>query len=151
MDIWSVRICFLVPTLKIREQKREASSPYFSWAKYIILVIYKLFLKIRIAINASEVKELLIYTFLNQIFMIIIFLSNLYKGLLFSQFSLKQMLVKIINKWQYGIIKIYLITILIFDHNSDYEISQVILNETYCLFHPCMYTISPLYWLKNLA
>ena len=30
---------FLVPILKIREQRREASSPYFSWAQYIIPVL----------------------------------------------------------------------------------------------------------------
>ena len=30
---------FLVPILKIREQKREASSPYFSWAQFIISVM----------------------------------------------------------------------------------------------------------------
>ena len=39
LGIWSAKMSFIMPLIKIREQSRKASSPYFSWAQFIILVI----------------------------------------------------------------------------------------------------------------
>ena len=48
---------FLVPILKIREQRREASSPYFSWAQYIIFVMWNALL-ILLNINQCVLAEI---------------------------------------------------------------------------------------------